>query len=110
MMQPRCNSDDFVLDPYCMACPTFGCRGDCHVCDPDRKVQAGKLTVEGLDIGSSVEMTEDGCPIWSSCQQKRARFMKKPLWIRLFGLTAITTALVALQAYGRQVMETVRMI
>ena len=111
MVQPTFQEADDIMDPYAIACPTFGCRGDCFVCDPERK--GGAVTApalgEGLEIGST-EVTEDGCPIWNSCQQKRARFMKKPLLVRLFGLTAITTVLLALQSYGKVIMEKVSII
>lgn len=107
IVQPRISTPDHDLDPFAIACPTFGCRGDCFVCDPERKSKDALTVIrETLDMGSG-EVVEDGCPIWSSCQQKRARFTQKPFWMRVFGLTAITTGLLALQSFGRILLEKV---
>lgn len=114
MVQPTMQSLDNSLDPYAIVCPTFGCRGDCYVCDPERKshqttVQTDRIEstlsfAEAKEFGSP-DATESRCPIWSSCQQKRARFTKKPRWMQLLGLTAITTAVLSLLSYGKLITD-----
>lgn len=112
------------MDPYTMVCPTFGCRGDCYVCDPERKMDSKTtesteeheslqsvniserlkheevIEVKAADVESSVK--------WGSGdQKKKSRFLKKSFWLRIFGLTAVTTAFMALQSYSRAVIDKV---
>ena len=102
---------DTSLDPFAIACPTFGCRGNCYVCNPTDEarspVSSSTLSQESpatLVIESPTDSEEKGCPTWVSCQQKRQRFLQKPFLVRLFGLTAVTTAILAIQSYAREML------
>lgn len=108
------------LDPFHMACPTFGCKGDCDVCLPDRSATIPDPDPASVEVETDLnnkEVSEMDNRLTDTTTlatpekevdaddhkpKKKNRYLRKSFWLKVFGITAVTTVFLAVQTYTSQ--------